>query len=130
MNFFEHTRNLHLAQSTTPGAQADAAKDTTKAKDAAKGGVPTASSTHEKSHEPDTGNTPPASPPAHLPLGQRLQTSHNGRQLLTVIKNHERGENSGVRSVIEIRCSIDFPPLVLGVINTQPDTLEVITEIS
>ena len=28
-----------------------------------KRGVPTASSTHEKSHEPDTGNTPPASPP-------------------------------------------------------------------
>jgi len=58
VNPFEDTRNLHLARSTTPGAQADAAKDTTKAKDVAKGGVPTASSTHENSHEPDAGNTP------------------------------------------------------------------------
>lgn len=33
------------------------------AKEHSKGGVPTASSTHENSHEPDTGNTPPASPP-------------------------------------------------------------------
>ena len=38
MNFFDHTQNLHPAQSTTPGVQADAAKDTTKAKDAAKKG--------------------------------------------------------------------------------------------
>jgi len=30
VNPFDHTRNLHLAQSTTPGVQADAAKDTTK----------------------------------------------------------------------------------------------------
>ena len=59
MNPFEDTLNLHLAQSTTPGVQADAAKDTTKAKDAAKGGMPTASSTHENSHELDAGNTPP-----------------------------------------------------------------------
>ena len=29
-----------------------------------KGGVPTASSTHENSHEPDTGNTPPTKPGA------------------------------------------------------------------
>ena len=126
MNFFDHTQNLHPAQSTTPGVQADAAKDTTKAKDAAKGGVPTASRTHENSHEPDAGSTPPAKPSAHLPLGQRLQTSHNGRQLLVVIKNRERGENSRVRSVIEIRYFIDFPGIVLGVANTQPDTIKVI----
>ena len=64
MNPFEDTRNLHLAQSTTPGVQTDAAKDTTKAKEATKkGGVPTASSTHENSHEPKAGNTPPSEKP-------------------------------------------------------------------
>ena len=126
MNFFDHTQNLHPAQSTTPGVQADAAKDTTKAKDAAKKGRAHRLQYARKLARTRHGKHAPSKPSAHLPLGQRLQTSHNGRQLLVVIKNRERGENSAVRSVIEIRYFIDFPGIVLGVANTQPDTIKVI----
>lgn len=61
MNPFEDTRNLHLAQSTMPGVQADAAKDTTKAKEATKkGGMPTASGTHETLARTERGEHAPS----------------------------------------------------------------------